>query len=259
MKNIFKILILLSLTLLTPAQDFGSGMIGIEDDDLSVGGDIFNDFNEDLEDTQISEDERFYKYGRYFTFQIGLGITAFDGNRGQAYANDPPTFSLSINYFSDFQSAWGVGFAYSKHSMFFDEETEGWKGQSPAGFIEVSMLRTFFSYRYYVDTSNLGTAITYSNPYIVGRLEYWYVTNKYLDQDDIADDKGGGIGMALGFGLEFPIKLKESYLNLEFLLHDVAFHDKETREFTPLEGKNVGFENLAGYGYTTVLSYVWNW
>ena len=33
------------------------------------------------------------------------------------------------------------------------------------------MLRVYFSYRYYIDTSELGTAITYSNPYFTGRIK----------------------------------------------------------------------------------------
>lgn len=262
MTSFFKIISLTSLLILssaTFAQDPGFGDFqGLDDDDLTIGGDIFNDFNEDLEETQISEDERFYKYGRFFSFQVGFGTTSFDQNRGAAYANDFPSYGLSINYFSDFQSSWGLGFEYSKHSMYFNDVTKGFQTREAAGFIEVSMLRVFFSYRYYIDTSNLGTAITYSNPYFTGRLEYWYTSNKYRDLSDYPDDKGGGIGLGLGFGLDFPIKLKESYLNLEFLFHDVAFHDKYTRIYAPVDD-GAGFDDLDGYGYTTMMSYVWSW
>jgi hypothetical protein len=38
------------------AQELSESMM---DDDLAVEGDIFNDFNEDLEATQVLEDERF--------------------------------------------------------------------------------------------------------------------------------------------------------------------------------------------------------
>jgi hypothetical protein len=231
---------------------------GIDDDDLNIGGDIFSDFNEDLEDTQIMEDERFFKYGRFFSFSLFLGVTQFDGNRGSIYNNDPPTFGMSINYFSDFQSAWGFGFAFSKHSYFINAATEGFDPDGP-GFVEVSMLRSFFSYRYYIDTANLGTAITYSNPYLTGRLEYWYVSNKFLDLTEEPDDKGGGIGVGLGFGLEFPIKLKESYINIELLLHDVAFHDKDSRRLTPKNDGGLGVDDLSGYAYTTTIGYVWSW
>ena len=233
-------------------------LTGINDDDLNVGGDIFTDFTEDLEDTQILEDERFFKYGRFFAFHIYVGTTQFGGNRGTIYQDEPPTFGMAIHYFSDFQSSWGIGFAFSKHSYFINESTVGFDDGGP-GFVEVSMFRSYFSYRYYLDTSNLGTAITYSNPYIAGRMEYWYTSQKYQDREDQPDDKGGGIGIGIGGGLEFPIKLKESYVNLEFLIHDVAFHDKETRKLVPKNSSGVGVEDLSGYAYTTTLAYVWSW
>ncbi|MCO4793507.1 MAG: hypothetical protein KC493_07340 [Bacteriovoracaceae bacterium] len=230
----------------------------IEDDDLNIGGDIFSDFNESLDEAQVVEDERFYRYGRFFSFSILLGITTFDGNRGAAYENDPPTFGLSINWFTDFQTSFGLGFEYSKHHMFFGEQTEGFK-PDPVGFIDVNMLRVFLAYRYYIETSNLGTAVTYSNPYFTGRMEYWYVTNKFVDQSELANDTGGGFGFGAGFGLEFPIKLKESYLGVEFLFHTVNFHDKFTQSYASVEGGSGGFEDLSGNVYSTVLSYVVSW
>jgi hypothetical protein len=73
------------------------------DEDLNPGSDIFTDFNEDLESAQVLEDERFYRYGRFFSVNIGGGFTTFTGKRGKAYEDNPPTFHLSTNYFLDFQ------------------------------------------------------------------------------------------------------------------------------------------------------------
>ena len=114
-------------------------------------------------------------------------------------------------------------------------------------------------YRYYIDTANLGTAITYSNPYFIGRLEYWYQTNKYVDQTALPKDVGGGLGFAAGFGLEFPIELKESYIGLEFLVHAVNFPDKNSEKFAPKNAGGYGFENLGGNAYTIFVSYIFNW
>ena len=63
-----RILILLGLlfSLQTLAQSSGQIMQEIEDDTVLTGGDIFTDFNEDLESSQVLEDERFYRYGRFF-------------------------------------------------------------------------------------------------------------------------------------------------------------------------------------------------
>lgn len=237
-----------------PVQDIDFG-----DDDLDIGGDIFSDFNEELEDTNMMEDERFYRYGRFFSVQLSLGLTTFDGNRGTAYENEPPTYGFGLTYFQNFQNAYGLGFEFSRHHMFFPDATQEFQPNAP-GFVTVNMLRVYFSYRYYIDTADLGTAITWANPYFTGRMEYWYTTNKYEDRQDIADDSGGGLGLGLGFGFEFPIKLRESYIGVELLYHSVNFHDKFTQRYATPEGESgIGFPDLVGNVYTTMVSYVINW
>lgn len=237
----------------------------LEEDDLNVGGDIFSDFNEDIESTQMAEDERFYRYGRFFTFQLGIGLTSFTGNRGIAYDNDPPTYNLGVNYFMDFQNSFGMGVEYSRHNMFVDSAVVGFpnfEGESSVGLIDISMLRVYFSTRYYIDTADLGTAITYSNPYLVARLEYWYRTAKFRDQEErIPNESGGGLGVGLGGGLEFPIKIKESYLGVEALWHTVSFDDKFTQNFRadPQKNGTYNIEDLTGNVISIIVSYVINW
>lgn len=233
-----------------------------DEDDLNIGGDIFSDFNEDLENTQVMEDERFYKFGRLFSFQVGLGVTQFTGNRGQLYSNDPPAYGLAVNYFVDFQTSFGMGIEYSKHHFELLEPTQGSGKTQGFGFATVSMLRTFFSWRYYIDTSDLGTALTYSNPYFVARLEYWYSTTKYEDRDDLPNLSGGGLGAGLGFGFDFPIRIRESYVNAEFLWHRVNFKDKYTDDYAVVDTNNQivgGFSDLTGDALTVMVSYVFNW
>lgn len=260
MKRVFlSLLLLLSHHLM--AQDLTSGSsFSIDDDDLSVGGDIFTDFSDDLEATQVMEDERFYRYGRFFTFDVGVGHTTYDGNRGSAYENAGPTYKLALHYFNDFRSSFGLGFEYSKHAMFIGDPTVKFR-TGGAGYVEVSMLRFFLGYRYYIETGDLGTAITYSNPYVTTRMEYWYQSNKYIDQPTLGNDSGGGLGFGFGGGLEFPIRLKESYLNIEFLYHTVNFFDKYTQAFRspPDSNKKTGYEDMTGNVYSTIVSYVFNW
>jgi len=237
-----------------------SADIGIDEDDISLSGDIFTDFNEELGASKITEDERYYAYGRFFSFNLGLGLTTFNGNRGIAYENDPPTYGISLHYFMDFNSAFGLGLEYSKHHFFIDEPVHAYY-PDPPGLIEVGMLRTFFSYRYYIDTANLGTAVTYSNPYMTSRLEYWYTTNRFIDQSNIENKTGGGLGFGLGGGLEFPIALKESYINIEFLYHTVSFFDKYTQDYRPHEKSKTGFgyDDLTGDAFSTMVYYVLGW
>ena len=157
------LLILISTGLL--AQNYG--IINVEDDDMQAGHDIFSNFSEDVESTHVMEDERYYRYGRFFTVGIGFGLTTFTGNRGIAYEDENPTYAFSLHPFLDFNTAFGLGLEFSKHHFFIDESTHGYNG-NPPGAVEVRLLRFFFDLRHYIDTADLGTAITFSNPYFVG-------------------------------------------------------------------------------------------
>lgn len=245
----------LSFSKLTFAQ-FGNSLPDqFDTDDLSIGGDIFNDFNEDLESEQVLEDERFYNYGRFVSLNLGLGVTTFSGNRGAAYDNSPPSINIGLNAFTNFQVSYLIGVAYSKHGMFFPNPISGGGETQIPGQVDVNMFRVYTGFRYYIDTTDLNTAITYSNPYGTMRLEYWYVNNAFIDNDTFEDDDGGGIGFGFGGGLEFPVELKQSYINVEFLVHSVAFHDRLTTKFQNRDGTG-GVTDLTGLGYTTFVNYV---
>jgi hypothetical protein len=233
----------------------------IEDDTSLNGSDIFSDFNEDLESSQVLEDERFYRYGRFFSVNLGGGLTTFTGNRGRAYDDNHPTFHLSMNYFLDFQKAVLLGVEYSKHTMVLDTVVNGYPGQGKIGAVITDMTRLFVGYKYFIDTTDLGTAITYSNPYLIGRLEYWYQTNKFLDRKTFDSQKGGGIGTGLGFGFEFPVELKASYIDVEFLYHVVNFFDKYTQDYRQSNetGSTYGYEDLSGNVITMMITYNFTW
>lgn len=256
-KSIFKTSLftcfMLSLSLGIANAQFGSNDIDVGDDDLTAdGGDIFNDFNEDVEAAQVLEDERFYRYGRFFAFGIGLGFTTFTGNRGSVYQDDHPTFNLFTQFFMSFRVAFTLGLAFSKHAFFIDEQTREFRN-SAVGAVEANMFRTYFGIRYYIDTADLGTAITWSNPYVTARLEYWYLTNKFINQPTVDDDSGGGLGFGLGGGLEFPLVIKEYYINLEMLWHTVNYHDKFTQAYREV------LEDLDGNALTLTANFVINW
>lgn len=242
------------------------------EDDLEVGGDIFQDFNEDLEAAQVAEDERFYRYSRFYSINLGVGFTTFTGNRGLAFEDNHPTFNFGLVYFIDFQNAFVMGIALSQHVAFVDSFTNGSPSEK-IGRIELNVLRPYFGFRYYLDTADLGTAITYSNPYFVGRLEYWYSTLNFPDNNDFSSDSdASGVGAGFGVGLEFPIELKKTYFNVEFLYHIVNFKDKFTQDYRRIEpgeelqicgeGKNEacsstnGYQDLNGDVITIIFNYV---
>lgn len=260
---------LLPLILLFPlslwAQNSDQVLQEVEDD-LTMGADIFSDFNEDLESAQVLEDERFYRYGRFFSVNLGGGFTTFTGNRGRAYEDNNPTFHLSMNYFLDFQKSILLGVEYSKHTMVLDTKVNGYPDNAKIGAVVTDMTRVFAGLKYYIDTADLGTAITYSNPHFIGRVEYWYQTNKFDDTKNtdspIPNQKGGGIGTAVGVGLEFPIELKQSYIGVEFLYHVVNFFDKYTQDYRQIENdanSTYGYEDLTGNVMSMVITYNFTW
>ena len=75
------------------------------------------------------------------------------------------------------------------------------------------------------------------------------------------DDSGGGLGLALGFGLEFPIEIKESYWGIECLLHSVNLPDKNTNRYqpSPVGSNGPGYDDLGGNAYSVMVNYVFNW
>ncbi|HXH29583.1 MAG TPA: hypothetical protein VNJ01_02110 [Bacteriovoracaceae bacterium] len=239
------------------------------EDDMTMGSDIFSDFNEDLESAQVLEDERFYRYGRFFSVNLGGGFTTFTGNRGKAYEDNNPTFHLSVNYFLDFQKSITLGVEYSQHTMVLDTIVNISEDFGDLGLVNIDMTRAFVGYKYYLDTSDLGTAITYSNPHLIGRFEYWYQTTKFTDRDAVLEpQKGGGLGTALGGGLEFPLELKASYISVEALYHVVKFKDRGTTDFRqviddqtgqPIEGSDFGFEDLTGNVLSLIITYNFTW
>lgn len=223
---------------------------GFPDDDLDVGSDIFQDFNEDLEATQVAEDERFYRYSRFFSINMGMGFTTFTKNRGLAFEDNNPSFNFGLVYFLDFQNAFVMGISLSQHIAFVDSFTNGSKDEQIRS-VEQNMLRPYLGFRYYIDTTDLGTAITYSNPYFVGRLEYWYNTTNFPENDRLSSTSdGSGVGTGFGFGLEFPIEIKESYFNVEFLYHIVNFGDKYTQDYRRIPPGEESLSCTTGPGNT---------
>jgi len=254
------LLILAIMSLGSFAQSNDQVMQELDDDTLS-GGDIFSDFNEDLESSQVLEDERFYRYGRFFSVNIGGGITTFTGTRGRAYDDNHPSFHLSVNYFLDFQKAILLGVEYSKHTMVLDTVVNGYETAGKLGAVVSDMTRLFTGFKYFIDTTDLGTAITYSNPYFVGRIEYWYQSNNFIDQKSFDVQKGGGIGTGVGFGFEFPVELKASYIDVEFLYHVVNFFDKYTQDYrrTSDSASTYGYNDLTGNVITMMITYNFTW
>ncbi|MBF0298915.1 MAG: hypothetical protein HQK51_09360 [Oligoflexia bacterium] len=196
---------------------------------------------------------------RVYSFNISSGLTTFSGNRGDAYEDKGPSLGLSFLYYFNKKMAIGIGTAYSKHYMLVNSPTRGFS--QGAGLIEVSMLESFVLYRYYVNFDSTATNkfIQYTNPYLTTRAEFWNQTNKYVDLTNSPNDTHNSLGVALGGGFEFPIKVARSYIGIEALYHFVNFQDTYTQLYRPVDGSSEGYNDLTGNVMTLFASYVVGW
>jgi hypothetical protein len=172
-----------------------------------------------------------------------------------------------VAFFLGFQAALTLGVEYSKHTMFVDTTTVAYENQ-PIGAVETTMLRPFVGFRYYIDTTDLGTAVTYSNPHFIARVEYWYQTNKFPEAKTLPAQEGGGIGTGIGAGLEFPIELKKSYISIEALYHVVNFFDKFSQDYRQIPAADqdpakplstYGYDDLTGNVMSLMMTFNFTW
>lgn len=224
-------------------------MYGDESAEFELGGDIFNDYSEGIESAKILERENYFNYSNFFSVDFLLGWTSFNDERGQAFqVNNSPGFGLSANYYFETNVTFGLGFNYSQNYFTIDEPVYGYPNPATLpGNITVNNWRYFLNLRYYLDTSNLGSAITFANPYLVGRMEYWDVTYVFKNQPIYPNEKGKGFGFAFGLGLQFPLKMKQYNFGIEALAHSVNWSDKWTQKYAPIE--NANGQPVTGYGY----------
>ena len=75
-------------------------------------------------------------------------------------------------------------------------------------------------------------------------------------------------GVGVGFGLEFPMEIKKTYFNVEFLYHRVNYFDKFTQDYRQLSEEDqaelnreskYGYEDLRGDAFDIMFNYVINW
>ena len=233
-------------------------MYGDEAADFELGGDIFNDYSEGIESAKILERENFFNYSTFFSVDFFIGWTGWDGDRGQAFeTSSSPGFNIGANYYFESNVTFGLGIAYSQNFFTINQPVYGYPDPNALpGTITVDNWRFFGNVRYYIDTSNLGPAITFSNPYFVGRFEYWGVDYKFKNQPMYPSQKGKGMGWALGMGLQFPLKMKQYNFGAEFLVHSVNWSDKYTQAYAPLpDGNGYGYSTLSGLAFDLFMGF----
>ena len=186
----------------------------------------------------------FFQFGRFFGISLGLGTEFADGYRGALWQGGFPLVDFKFHYWFDFNLALDMGLSIASH--FYDTKANN------LGRVDVTMFHPGFDLKYYFDTKNLGSAISFSNPYIAVGLGSYTKTENYLLL--ATQDSSTGLGLSLGAGLEFVINPKRTYISIEGKAHFVRFKDTYTTTF-----QSQGLPNLTGNLYTVTCNLLLTW
>lgn len=206
-----------------PAGEFGSPGGGRtqqpeEDDFKSTPYTSFGEFNDEEE----AEDTRFFQYGRFFGVSLGLGYEGATGNKGSLFTGGIPAFEARVHYWFDFNFALTLGIYSAKHQYTGLKNTTS--NDTTRSKHDVNIFRFGAELRYYFDTRDATAPVTFAGPFlIIGVGSYAKSENSLEDAGVVFKDNA--LGLSLGAGLEFPLKPRKSYLNLETKFHSVSFND----------------------------------
>jgi hypothetical protein len=214
-----------------------------EDDFTNTPFTEYGEFNEEADE---EADAKFFAHGRFFGVSLGIGFEGVTGNRGLLYQGGFPMIDGKLHYWFDFNFAVDIDLYYAKH--FYDTT------DSNGGHVDVSMIHAGIDGKYYFDTKNLSSAISFANPFIeVGFGAYSQSKSSFVQAATEPPDTA--VGMSLGGGLEFVLSPKKAYLELEGRYHIVTFSDQYSTDFQ--SSNNVS--DLTGGFYTFSANVLFTW
>lgn len=212
-----------------------------EDDFSSTPFTNYGEFNEEEEE---AADTRFFQYGRFFGVSIGVGYEGVSGNRGILWQNGFPMVDFKVHYWFDFHFALDLGFFTAPH--FYEVQSTG-------EHVDITMIWVGVDLKYYFDTSNLSAAISFANPFLL--LGAGSFTKSQTSVTQGTTDSEGAFGLSAGAGLEFAVKPKKIYFQLEGKIHLATFNDTYTSAFQ----STASIENLTGFFYTFTGNLLFTW
>lgn len=243
-KNALLILSIALLLLKTPCAHAAGGSAPgqPEDDDYSTTP--YTEYGEFNEDEDEAADTRFYQFGRFFGVSLGTCYEGATGNRGKLWNGGFPGFDVKVHYWFDFNFAMDMGFYTASHN--FDA------GSILGGPNDVQMSAVFLDLKYYLDTKNLSSGISFVNPYFLGGIGSYTKTQTPRDINTV--DRDSRFGVDLGAGLEFAVNPRKVYFSFETKLINAQFKDTN---YGGLASQGLG--NLAGFFYTFTGAFLFTW
>jgi outer membrane protein W len=214
-----------------------------EDDFAKTPFTEYGSFNEDAEE---DAETRFMQYGRLFGVSVGVGNEGVTGNRGQLWRGGFPLLELKMHYWFDFQLAVDLVFATGKHQY-------NAPSTSAAGtMVDVATTRIGVDLKYYFDVKNLSAPISFCNPYILGGAGSFSKTENN-DADTTLNNSDSALYLTGGAGLEFAIKPRKTYFELEGRIMSATFKDTNN-QYT-----DQGLSDLTGMFYSVTGTFLFTW
>jgi hypothetical protein len=217
-----------------------------DDDDFAKTP--FTEYGSFNEDEDEDAETRFMQYGRLFGVSLGAGTEGATGNRGQLWRGGFPLLELKMHYWFDFQLGMDLVFATANH-------TQNAPSSSAVGStVNVNTTRIGMDVKYYFDVKNLSAPISFCNPYILAGVGSMSKTESN-DADSTLNNSDSALYLSGGVGLEFAIKPRKTYFELEGHVMTATFKDTNDN----LSYQDQGLGDLSGLFYTISGSVVFTW
>lgn len=200
----------------------------------------YGEFNEEAdEDADIS----FFQHGRFFGVSLGTGFEGITSNRGLLWNGGFPMIDFKVHYWFNFHVALDLGFFSAPH--YFDTTPDN------GGHVDASLMRIGADIKYYFDTKNLSSAISFANPYVLFGAGSFSKNQTSVSAANTESDSS--MGISAGGGVEFAVIPKKIYLAVEGKFHFVSFKDTYTKKFDP------PLTDLGGTFYTVTTGLMFTW
>lgn len=212
-----------------------------EDDFTTTPYTQYGDFNQQDEE---AEGIKFLQYGRLFGVSIGTGYSGVFGDRGALYQGGFPMIDVKLHYWFDFHFAFDLAFWTANHYYTAPTNSDG-----QSGTVTVNLYSLMFDIKYYIDTKDLTAPISFANPYFLvgaGSMNKSETANGTTASDT-------AFAVAAGMGLEFALKPRSAYFDLEAKFYSANFQDTNDGEYAP------AYPDLTGIWYTITGSFLFTW
>jgi hypothetical protein len=212
-----------------------------EEDDYS--NTPFTEYGEFNEEEVEAAETKFFQYGRFFGFSLGMGYQGVTGGRGLLYQGGFPLLDMKLHYWFDFNLALDINFHTAGNHF----------STADRGDIDVNILMVGIDLKYYFDTKNLSAPIAASSPYLIVGFGPMTKTEHYANQS-VTTPAETSMGLAAGGGLEFTISPRRTFFELEGKFYYAKYNDTYTQVY-----RSLGIDDLTGLFYTVTGSVLFAW